>query len=131
MRGYTLEKLEELSGVEVGTLSALENRDSKRSAHVHLIAAALGVSVEDLMGEEREIGGPVAAPIRFRAIPPPEPTGLQAMEPAAPYLANPWPFAVKIDRVLRLPSYDIGRIDGYIQAIVEANENGNKSPAHA
>jgi transcriptional regulator with XRE-family HTH domain len=28
---WTLEKLSERSGVEVGTISALENRDSKRS----------------------------------------------------------------------------------------------------
>lgn len=47
-QGLTLEQLSELSNVEVGTISALENRDSKRTQYASAIARALGVSVEQL-----------------------------------------------------------------------------------
>jgi hypothetical protein len=39
-RGWTLEKLEEESGVAVGTISALENRDSSRSQYFPQLAKA-------------------------------------------------------------------------------------------
>lgn len=48
-RGYTLERLSELSGVDVGTISALEIRDSARSKYAPAIARALKVSLEELM----------------------------------------------------------------------------------
>lgn len=51
-RGWTLDRLSEVSGVDVGTISALENRNSKRSQFVHLLAKALGVSVAALQGDE-------------------------------------------------------------------------------
>lgn len=47
----TLEELSDRSGVEVGTISALENRDSKRSQFAPKIAAALGMTVEQLLDE--------------------------------------------------------------------------------
>lgn len=46
--GLTLEHLSERSGVDVGTISALENRDSKRSQFATAIARALGMSTEQL-----------------------------------------------------------------------------------
>lgn len=46
--GWTLEKLEELSGVDRGTISALENRDSSKSDHFYAIAKAMGITVEHL-----------------------------------------------------------------------------------
>lgn len=46
--GWTLEQLSEKSHVEVGTISALENRDSSRSKFATAIAAAFGMSVEML-----------------------------------------------------------------------------------
>src|SRR5690606_25402716 len=49
LRGYTLERLSELSGVDVGTISALEVRDSARSKYAPAIARALNVSLEQLM----------------------------------------------------------------------------------
>lgn len=49
--GLTLEQLSELSGVEVGTINALENRDSSRSGYGSKLAAALGMSVEMLQDE--------------------------------------------------------------------------------
>lgn len=47
-RGWTLERLEQESGVAVGTISALETRDSSRSQYFPPLAKALGVTVEDL-----------------------------------------------------------------------------------
>lgn len=46
--GLTLDQLSERSGVDVGTISALENRDSSRSKFASAIAAGLGMSVEML-----------------------------------------------------------------------------------
>lgn len=53
--GLTLEQLSERSGVEVGTISALENRDSSRSKFATLIARGLGMSVEMLEDESRDL----------------------------------------------------------------------------
>lgn len=49
-QGLTLEQLAELSDVEVGTISALENRDSQRSKFAPQLARALGVPLEELLG---------------------------------------------------------------------------------
>jgi phage repressor protein C with HTH and peptisase S24 domain len=47
-KGWTLEQLEEKSGVAAGTISALENRDSSRSQYFPALAKALGLTVEQL-----------------------------------------------------------------------------------
>lgn len=47
--GWTLEKLESASGVDRGTISALENRDSSKSDHFSSIAKGLGLTIEQLM----------------------------------------------------------------------------------
>lgn len=60
--GWTLEKLEDASGVAVGTIHALEQRDSSRSKYLPALAKALGLTVEAM-----STGTPVA------------------QEPAAPY----------------------------------------------
>jgi transcriptional regulator with XRE-family HTH domain len=44
----TLEQLSERSAVDVGTISALENRDSKRSQYASAIARGLNMSMEQL-----------------------------------------------------------------------------------
>lgn len=49
--GLTLEQLSELSGVDVGTISALEKRESSRSKFARSISAALGMTVEQLEDE--------------------------------------------------------------------------------
>jgi phage repressor protein C with HTH and peptisase S24 domain len=54
-RGWTLEVLEEKSGVAAGTIHAIEARDSSRSQYFPQLAKALGVSVEQLQA------GPLAA----------------------------------------------------------------------
>lgn len=47
--GWTLEKLSELAGVEIGTIGALEARDSSRSQYSSALAVALGLTVEQLL----------------------------------------------------------------------------------
>jgi transcriptional regulator with XRE-family HTH domain len=47
-RGWTLADLSERSGVELGTIGALEVRDSARSKFASAIAKALGMTVEEL-----------------------------------------------------------------------------------
>ena len=49
-RELTLAKLAELSGVEVGTINALENRNSVRSQYAPALAKALQVSLDELVG---------------------------------------------------------------------------------
>lgn len=49
--GWKLEQLSFLSGVEVGTISALENRDSARSKFGPPIAKAFGLTMEQLLDE--------------------------------------------------------------------------------
>lgn len=47
--GWTLEQLEEKSGVPRGTISALEIRDSSRSNFAPALAAAFGLTLEQLL----------------------------------------------------------------------------------
>ncbi|MVT36801.1 helix-turn-helix domain-containing protein [Acidovorax citrulli] len=64
--GLTLDQLSELSGVEMGTISALEVRDSTRSAYARKIASALGLTVDQLEDEsaDHDVGPVKAAPVR-------------------------------------------------------------------
>lgn len=52
--GWTLERLEEVSGVATGSLFALEKRDSERSKFFQAIAAAFGLTVEQLSDEKND-----------------------------------------------------------------------------
>jgi len=47
--GLTLEQLARRSGVDVGTISALEVRASTRSKYAQQLAAGLGVSLDELL----------------------------------------------------------------------------------
>lgn len=49
--GWTLEDLAGRSGVERGTIGAMEIRDSKRSENSPALAKAFGISVEELLDE--------------------------------------------------------------------------------
>ena len=49
LQGITLEQLEDRSGVSVGTINALENRNSERSKYASQIAKALGFTTDQLM----------------------------------------------------------------------------------
>jgi len=63
--GWTLLQLSEASEVDVGTISALENRDSNRSKFFLPIAKALGLTLEQLADTD------VDHPIRPATKPPP------------------------------------------------------------
>lgn len=52
--GWTLERLSEASGVEIGTINALENRDSSRSKFLPALARALGLTIEQLADEKAD-----------------------------------------------------------------------------
>ena len=56
--GWKLETLSFKSGVEVGTINALENRDSSRSKFSPQLAKAVGLTLEQLLdeGTDYEIG---------------------------------------------------------------------------
>jgi transcriptional regulator with XRE-family HTH domain len=60
-RGFTLEKLSELSGVDIGTISALEVRNSSRSKYFPPLAEALGVSLDVLVSQTSAIGKSLGA----------------------------------------------------------------------
>lgn len=50
LRGWGLSTLAELSGVDVGTISALEMRKSERSKYAPALARAFAMRVDELMG---------------------------------------------------------------------------------
>lgn len=52
--GWTLERVSELSEVDVGTISALEVRDSSRSKYFQKIAKAFGLTLEQLADESTD-----------------------------------------------------------------------------
>lgn len=60
-RDWTLEQLEERSGVGRGTISALENRDSSRSNFAAALAEAFGVDLEQLLTERTHPASPGVA----------------------------------------------------------------------
>lgn len=81
--GLTLEQLSERSGVDVGTISALENRDSSRSKYATALAQGLGMSLEmlEMEGADHDVSSlisgvapqapaPVGTPISSREEPP-------------------------------------------------------------
>lgn len=79
---WTLDKLSEVSGVEPGTISALEVRDSSRSKYFPPIAKAFGLTLEQL-ADENTVYDLVISQTDGRV------TFLEAKEPSAPY---GWPF---------------------------------------
>lgn len=60
--GWTLEDLADRSGVELGTISALEVRGSTRSKFAGALAAALGVTVDQLLSDGTITSVPVPRP---------------------------------------------------------------------
>lgn len=54
--GLTLDQLSERAEVDVGTISALENRNSERSMYAAKIAAGLGMSLDQLLAKPDPFG---------------------------------------------------------------------------
>lgn len=133
LHGWKLEQLSERSGVDVGTISALENRDSKRSEKAPAIAKALGLSLELLLDEATDWGELARAQVvsermtQRRMIPPPDhqaATHYQAAEKVSNALHIAfWPFSVSQEKFRRLlTKEDIDGIDNFIKGIVAARE---------
>lgn len=114
--GLTLEQLSERAEVDVGTISALEQRDSGRSKYTARLAGALGLTVEQLFDETHtyQTGGAT----HFAG----EVVTLYGPTPAT----GAWPFALSYPRYMALSDRDRGRIDGYMLALAEAHESSPK-----
>lgn len=93
--GLTLEQLSERSGVDVGTISALENRDSSRSKFATPIAKGLGMTVEMLEDEslDLDVSSLLLSPATVSPRPP-------AVRP--PAVVQPIPHEAPIDGYIRL-----------------------------
>lgn len=73
---WTLEKLSEECGVDVGTISAIENRESQRSKYAVEIAAGFGLTLNQLQDENADYDVPMK----------PQADVLAVKQPAAPYV---------------------------------------------
>ena len=126
--GWTLEELSDRSDVEVGTISALEVRDSKRSEKAPAIAKALGLSLEQLLDENNDwtavalVRG-ISADVADRENMPPK-----VMEPPSKLASIPyWPFSFTQEKFRRLLNRkDIKSIDDYINGLLAARENDHR-----
>lgn len=107
-RKWTLERLAELSGVDVGTISALENRNSRRSNFAPALANAFGLSVEQLIDESRNW---LASDRPYR-------TADLVMHPEPPpYL--PWPFpGVSVAEWQSLSAEQQAEVQGFVKALL-------------
>lgn len=126
--GWTLEELSDRSDVEVGTISALEVRDSKRSEKAPAIANALGLSLEQLLDETTDwtavaLVRVISGDIADRENMPPK-----AMEPASKLASIPyWPFSFTQEKFRSLLNRkDIKSIDDYISGLITARENDQR-----
>ncbi len=108
--GWTLEQLSAQAEVDVGTISALEQRDSARTRYSGQIARAFGLTIEQLYDESRSY--PLFA------------TGAQQVNSVVGiYQTDPsWPFSLSQARYHALPDRDKGRIDGFMLAVAAAHE---------
>lgn len=72
--GWTLEQLSERCGVDVGTISALENRGSQRSKYATAIAAGFGLTLNQLEDEDADHYVPMDRPYAHLRVNEPTPT---------------------------------------------------------
>ena len=135
---WTLDDLSTRSGVDVGTISALEVRDSKRSEKAPALARAFGLSVEQLLDESTDWSSVSAAKVISGDLghlidgdyppAPVEDTDKHAVHDisAEKYpRRNPyWPFTVSQASFQRLLSAeDISNIDAFIQGVVKTRDS--------
>lgn len=113
-RKWTLEDLAEVSSVDVGTISALENRNSRRSNFAPALAKAFGLSVEQLIDDSRN----------WLASAPDKGAGttrhstLSVMQPEPPPY-TPWPFnEITVTEWQRLTAEDRAEVQGFVKALL-------------
>lgn len=95
--------LSEKAKVDIGTISALETRDSARSQYTAQLAAAFGVSIEELLSGDDPITRTGKA---LAKAPPPKADPAHGLSPRAIEVAQAW---------MKLPTY---KQDGYAQGIL-------------
>lgn len=97
--GLTLEQLADRSGVDLGTIGALEVRDSSRSKYAAQLATALGVTLEDLLGD----------------------SDIADVRPVKN--SHSWPFSsVSIERILALSTTERAEVESDLRYSVEKAE---------
>lgn len=100
-KGWTLDHLSTLSGVDLKAISALEKRGSQRSQFTVPLANALGVPVEDLLPADP------SKPLRVAEVP----TIYRA--------ADPWPFAhVTPQQWAGLDKHQRARVEAFIEGML-------------
>ena len=109
--GWTLETLSGKSGVEIGTISALETRDSKRSQHFAAIAKAMGLNLEELADISRD----------FPVLKQPGTEPMLLKEPPPGY---GWPFSsrVKTEDWAELDAHEKEQIENHILTLLRARD---------
>ncbi|MCS4509160.1 helix-turn-helix domain-containing protein [Xylophilus ampelinus] len=121
LHGWTLEKLSERALVDVGTISALEVRKSKRSEKASAIAKALGLTVEQLLDEESDYSSLAATMV----------VSGEVKEREAVYRLHnsPWPFKhISNDEWGTLNDLEKGMVEGYVRRILDGDGSTRKGP---
>ena len=132
--GWTLEELSERSGVDVGTINALEVRNSKRSEKAIAIASALGLSVEQLLDEAADWRSAAAALIASAGAAYHEAVAQSPPLPASGALIRLpyWPFSMTPERFRSLLNgSDIKSVDDFIRGIMAARKNDRRKRVSA
>lgn len=119
-------ELAAMADVEVGTLNALEKRDSNRVdiRTVAAIAKALGMTIEELTDESADHSSKVKAHLLRQKTPPADMGTMVVSENIAPWNVSYWPFVSISQERFRsaLDRDDLTRIEAYVQAIIETRE---------
>lgn len=136
--GWKLEELSLKSGVDVGTISAIEVRDSKRSEKAPALAKALGLSVEQLLDESMDWSSVAAVKVISDEVSKRESDATPVEYPVVqeirkePQRAQYWPFTVSQETFQRLLSIeDINNVDTFIQGIVKTREGDARKSRRA
>lgn len=116
---WRLEDLSARSGVDGGTINALENRNSKRSIFIPAIAAAFGLTVEQLLDESRD----------WIADPPRHPSAAPSSAPVARNQPRSRIGSLSTreeDVVLALRALSQRQRDQFIAELMKAHEDANQ-----
>jgi transcriptional regulator with XRE-family HTH domain len=118
--GWTLDRLSDLSGVETGTISAIEKRNSKRSEHGPALARAFGLSLEQLLDESTDHLATLRA-----GVAPILATGTGPERMGAPM---EWPFrSITIEQWQHLGDQERAQVEAYARGFVDSNRIQRKS----
>lgn len=131
---WSQEKLAELSGAEIGTISALEVRESQTSRKLQDLAKAFGLTIEQLLDESTDWSRlvetrnadvlrnqpPIPAPVDPVPLPAAGP-GRVVTHIAAASRAAYWPFSITAKEFRQtLSEDDIRCADAYIRGLFDA-----------